>query len=189
MYTSIIGDEKGNGFSPIVKSNRQTEEDIRNSGLQWAIGRNGIYIEPDLEYIETYKKYGAIINYAAEGKCGYTSRKELAYAYFNLLTDDKLNGNTYNLLGTPVTQIQLVNAINKAYNINLYYKSISVESFKKQRQAELGEFIGLIIGGIYEGIRTGKFDIESDFMKVAKRTHKSLDAMINEFLSKNKKNN
>jgi len=92
-------------------------------------------------------------------------------------------------LGTPVTQIQLVNAINKAYNINLYYKSISVESFKKQRQAELGEFIGLIIGGIYEGIRTGKFDIESDFMKVAKRTHKSLDAMINEFLSKNKKNN
>jgi hypothetical protein len=69
--------------------------------LQWAIGRNGIYIEPDLEYIEIYKKDGAIINCAADGKCGYTSRQELAFAYFNLLTNDSLLGKTYNLFGEP----------------------------------------------------------------------------------------
>ena len=186
VYTSIIGAEKGNGFSPVVQSNRQTEEDIRNSGLQWAIGRDGLYIEPDLEYIETYKKDGAIINSAAEGKCGYTSRKELALAYYHLLMDDKLNGKTYNLLGEPVTQMQLVDALNKTYNLNLDYKSISVESFTKQRQAALGEFLGTIIGGIYEGISTGKFDEKSDFLEVAKRTHKSLDAMINDFICQKK---
>ena len=186
VYTSIIGAEKGNGFSPVVQSNRQTEEDIRNSGLQWAIGRDGLYIEPDLEYIETYKKDGAIINSAAEGKCGYTSREELAFAYFNLLTDDKLSGKTYNLFGEPVTQKQLVEAINTAYNINLDYKSISVEEYTKQRQLALGEFLGTIIGGIYEGIRTGKFDGQSDFLEVAKRTHKSLDAMINDFICQKK---
>jgi len=182
VYTSIIGAEKGNGFSPVVQSNRQTEEDIRNSGLQWAIGRDGLYIEPDLEYIETYKKDGAIINSAAEGKCGYTSRKELAFAYYHLLMDDKLNRGTYNLLGEPVTQMQLVHAINKSYNLNLDYKIISVESFTKQRQAALGEFLGTVIGGIYEGISTGKFDGKSDFLEVAKRTHKSLKEMINDFI-------
>jgi len=107
VYTSIVGADIGNAFSPIVASNRQTEEDIRSSELQWAIGRNGIYIEPDLEYIETYKKEGAIINCAADGKCGYTSRQELAFAYFNLLTNDSLLGKTYNLFGEPVTQHQL----------------------------------------------------------------------------------
>jgi len=182
VYTSITGAEKGNAFSPVVASNRQTEEDIRNSGLQWAIGRDGIYIEPDLEYIDNYKKEGGIINSAAEGKCGYTSREELAFAYFNLLTDDKLSGKTYNLFGEPVTQKQLVEAINIAYNINLDYKSISVEEYTKQRQLALGEFLGTIIGGIYEGIRTGKFDGKSDFLEVAKRTHKSLKEMINDFI-------
>lgn len=30
VYTSIIGAEKGNAFSPIVASNRQTELDVKN---------------------------------------------------------------------------------------------------------------------------------------------------------------
>ena len=55
VYTSIQGPEQGTSFSPIVQSNRQTEADIRASGLDWAIGRNGIYIEPDVEYIDTYR--------------------------------------------------------------------------------------------------------------------------------------
>jgi NAD(P)H dehydrogenase (quinone) len=183
VYTSIIGSDKGNAFSPIVASNRQTEKDIINSGLQWTIGRNGLYIEPDLEYIESYKKDGAIINCAADGKCGYTSRQELAFAYFHLLIDDSLNGKTYNLFGEPITQQQLADAINKAYNLNLDYKSISVEAYKKERQVALGEFLGTIIGGIYEGIKTGKFAGKSDFVEVAKRPHKSVDEMIVEYIN------
>jgi NAD(P)H dehydrogenase (quinone) len=183
VYTSIIGTEKGNAFSPIVASNRQTEVDIQNSGLKWAIGRNGLYIEPDLEYIEIYKKDGAIINCAADGKCGYTSRHELAFAYSRLLIDDSLNGKTYNLFGEPISQQQLVNALNKAFNVQMEYKSISVEAYKKERQAALGEFLGTVIGGIYEGIKTGAFAGESDFYKVAGRAHKSIDEMIVDFLA------
>ncbi len=185
VYTSIKGAKEGNDFSPVVASNRQTEEDIKNSGLQWAIGRNGIYIEPDLEYIDIYKKEGGIINSAADGKCGYTSREELAYAYFKLLTDDNLNGKTYDLYGEPITQIQLTAAINKAFNLHLKYKSIPFVEYTKERKAALGDFLGTIIGGIYEGIRTGKFDGKSDFYEVAKRPHKSVNDMINEFLKNN----
>ena len=87
VYTSIVGAEENNAFSPIVQSNRQTEEDIRNSGLEWVIGRNGIYIEPDLEYIDTYAKEGEIRNCADDGKCTYTSREELGDAYAKLLLE------------------------------------------------------------------------------------------------------
>jgi NAD(P)H dehydrogenase (quinone) len=48
VYTSVQGAEENTACSSIVQSNRQTEEDVRNSGLDWVIGRNGIYIEPDL---------------------------------------------------------------------------------------------------------------------------------------------
>ena len=99
IYTSILGEVEDTSFSPIISSNRRTEEDIMNSGLQWVIGRNGIYIEPDLEYIENYIKDGRISNCAADGKCSYTTRNELAFAYSKILIEEKHNGNIYNLVG------------------------------------------------------------------------------------------
>lgn len=180
VYTSINGAEEGNEFSFIVASNRKTEEDVRNSGMNWAIGRNGIYIEPDLDYLENYKKAGAIINSAGDGKCGYTSRTELAVAYTRMILDN-LSGVTFNLLGEPITQQQLADAINRQYDLNIAYKSIEPEEFIKDRQAELGEFLGTIIGGIYEGIRTGEYDGKSDFEIVTGRPHKTVDEMIQEY--------
>ena len=187
VYTSIMGAEEGNAFSPVVASNRQTEEDIKNSGMDWAIGRNGIYIEPDLEYIETYKKEGGIINSAGNGKCGYTSRKELAFAYYKLLINDDLNGGTYNLFGESITQQELANAINLVYGTQLEYRAISVEEYTKQRQEALGAFMGTVIGGIYEGINADKFDAPSDFVKVTGRAHQTKEEMIQDYLKNQNK--
>lgn len=74
VYTSVQGAEENTAFSPVIQSNRQTEQDIKDSGLDYVIGRNGIYIEPDVEYIDSYRKLGKIYNCAGEGKCGYTTR-------------------------------------------------------------------------------------------------------------------
>ncbi|WP_417609243.1 NAD(P)H-binding protein [Owenweeksia hongkongensis] len=181
VFTSIVGDAENTAFSPVVQSNRQTEEDIRNSGLDYVIGRNGIYIEPDLEYIDTYVKEGGIINCAADGKCGYTSREELGYAYAQMLLKDSLNGETLNLVGEGITQSQLAEYINQVYGTALSFKSISVDEYKKERQTALGDFLGTIIAGIYEGIRNGANNVPSDFEKAAGRLHKSPLKMIQGF--------
>lgn len=181
VYTSIIGDEEKTAFSPIVRSNRQTEKDIKKSGLSWVIGRNGIYIEPDLEYIDTYVKEGEIRNCAGDGKCGYTSREELGFAYMQMLLQDKHNGQTYNLTGDPVTQTKLTELINQVFNTNLTYHSVSVEAYEKERKAVLGDFIGTVIAGIYNGIKIGVNDVPSDFEKAAGRPHKSTLEMMRAF--------
>ncbi len=180
VYTSIIGDETETAFSPIVKSNRQTEKDIRESGLNWVIGRNGIYIEPDLEYIDTYVKDGEIRNCAGEGECGYTSRAELGEAYLRMLLESKHNSHTYNLLGEPITQTELTELINREYDTDLKFISMSVEEYENERKAELGDFLGTVIAGIYDGIRRGVNDVPSDFEKAAGRPHKSLSQIIKE---------
>ena len=181
VYTSIIGDPVRTAFSPIVKSNRQTEEDIMNSGLHWVIGRNGLYIEPDLEYIDNYANEGAIKNSAGNGKCAYTSRNELAYAYSQMLRNDKHHSKIYNLAGEPVQQAELCNAINDVFGTNIVYEEIPVDIFTKNRQNELGDFLGTIVGGIYEGIKTGAFDVPSGFEKAAGRLHQSLREMVKNF--------
>ena len=173
VYTSIQGSEVGTAFSPVVQSNRQTEADIRASGLDWAIGRNGIYIEPDVEYIDSYRAKGEIANSAGDGKCGYTTRSELAHAYAALLTRDGLNGQIFDLNGTPITQAELTQYMNAAYGTALTYRSMSAEDYVADRTAELGDFIGPIIGGIYDGIRRGAFDAPGDYEAATGRPHQS----------------
>lgn len=173
VYTSIVGDEEKSAFSPIVKSNRQTEEDVKGSGLDWVIGRNSIYIEPDLDYLDHYKKAGEISNCAGMGKCGYTSRPELAAAYANMLLQDKHNGKTYNLAGQSITQAELAQLMNEAYGTNLSYRAVSVENYKKERIAALGEFLGTVIAGIYESMANGAYEVPSDFEVAAGRPHLS----------------
>ncbi|MGJ8684590.1 MAG: SDR family oxidoreductase [Nonlabens sp.] len=181
VYTSIVGDEFHTAFSPIVQSNRQTEKDIQNSNMQWVIGRNGIYIEPDLEYLDTYIKDGEIRNCAAQGKCGYTSRTELAHAYTHMLLDEKHNNYIYNLLGTAISQQELATLMNQVYKTQLVFNSMSVEDYAVERKQELGEFIGGVIAGIYEGIRNGVYDIPSDYEQATGRAHKSTMELLQHF--------
>ena len=181
VYTSIVGDEKNSAFSPVVKSNRQTEKDIQNSGLNWSIGRNGIYIEPDLEYIDNYNRDGEIRNCAGNGKCTYTSRTELGIAYTKMLIEKSHNDFIYNLVGEPISQKTLSELINEVYKTKLIFNPISIEDYTKERKKELGEFIGCVITGIYEGIRNGIYDISSDFEKATGRPHKTPIELIQEF--------
>lgn len=173
VYTSIQGPDRDTAFSSVVQSNRQTEADIRTSGLDWATGRNGIYIEPDVEYIDSYRTKGEIANSAGDGKCGYTTRSELAHAYTALVTQDNLNGQTVNLNGAPITQQQLAGYLNMTFGTHLTYRAMSSADFVADRTADLGDFIGPIIGGIYDGIRQGTYDRSGDFEAVMGRPHQS----------------
>lgn len=145
------------------------------------IGRNGIYIEPDLEYLDHYIREGEIRNSAGEGKCTYTSRSELAFGYTQMLLEDRHNGQVYNLVGKPITQTRLAELINQVYQTNLTFHPVSVEAYEQERKSELGEFMGTIIAGIYEGIRHGANDLPSDFEQASGRPHKSPLEMIEAF--------
>lgn len=181
VYTSISGATGNSAFSPVVESNRQSEKDVQGSGLDWVVGRNGIYIEPDLECVESYVAAGGIANSAGQGRCGYTSRPELARAYARLLRSDEFNGKIVELSGQAVTQAELADAINAEYGTQLKFRDMTSEEYRAERIAELGEFMGTVIAGIYEGIRKGNNDGSSDFESVLARPHQSLPEMIQEF--------
>lgn len=175
VYTSVQGAEEGTAFSAVVQSNRQTEADVRNSGMDWVIGRNGIYIEPDIQSIDAYVAAGEVANCAGEAKCGYTTRPELAEAYARMLTQPAHSGHTYRLHGQPLTQAQLVELINSRFRTQLVYRSMTPEDYREDRVAALGEFIGSVIAGIYAGIRTGAHDSPSDYAAATNRPHQGWD--------------
>ncbi|MBI9052745.1 MAG: NAD(P)H-binding protein [Bacteroidales bacterium] len=181
VYCSIIGKPGTSTFDAVVNSNRQTEKDIKESNLEYAIGRNGLYIEPDIEYLENYIKDGKIANCAADGKCSYTSRDELAIAYSQLLKNNSLNGKIYELVGEAITQTELVGYFNKYLGTSLLFESMSPKDYLAWQQNTNGEFLGTIISGIYAKIRNGEFEIDSDFEKVVGRKHKAISEIINSY--------
>ena len=50
---------------------------------------------------------------------------------------------------------------------------MTVEDYQRERMAELGEFMGTVIAGIYAGIRAGEANNPSDFATAAGRAHQS----------------
>jgi len=50
---------------------------------------------------------------------------------------------------------------------------MSVDEYRRDRLAELGEFMGNIIVGIYEGIGNGAMDNPSDYAVAAGRPHQT----------------
>lgn len=175
VYTSIIGEGGDSSFDPVVNSNRQTEKDIQDSGLNWSIGRNGLYIEPDIEFIDNYKKDGKIMNCAGDGLCSYVTRDELAFAYTRMILNDDRNGKIFNLGGEAISQQQLTVFLNNAFGTNLVYEKMSPEAYLALQKELNGEFLGTVIAGIYTKIRNGEFNIKSDYKAAAGRNHISWD--------------
>jgi NAD(P)H dehydrogenase (quinone) len=68
--------------------------------------------------------------------------------------------------------------VNEGFGTKLVYNSVSFEDYLAERKAELGEFMGTLIAGIYQGIAEGANEVSSDFEKAAGRPHKSPQAMI-----------
>jgi len=180
-YTSIIGSADATDFASIVASNRETEKMIENSGLEWVIGRNGLYIEPDLDAVPEYQKAGVVTNCAGDGRCSYTTRDELGFAFTNMMLDNQHNGHIYNLTGPSLTQQELVDFINTYFGLHLKFQDIPVEEFKQDRLAAHGEHLGTIIAGIYDSIRRGFFDVDSDFATAAGRPHLSWPEYIQQY--------
>ena len=175
VFTSIMGG-KAPGHSlwyNLIKSNRDTEELLKSSGLDYVIGRNGLYIEPDVAYIETYKEEGEVSNCAGRGRCCYTTRPELAKAYASLMSEQHLRNKTFNLCGEPLTQRQLVSHLNNTFETDLIYRSVTEEDYLDDRKQALGDLMGQIIAGIYAAIAQEDNVGPSDFQQAVGRPHQS----------------
>ncbi len=174
VFTSVQGID-GAPEGSVGASFLQTEADLKSWGQAWAIGRNGVYIEPDVDYIDTYVSTGEIANSAGDGRCGYTTRGELGFAYARLLTQDAFEGQTCNLHGPPMTQTDLAHHLGVAAGVRLTYRPMTPEAYLEDRIAALGPDLGPIIASIYDTIRNGTLDQPSDFAAVAGRAHVSWD--------------
>ena len=187
LYTSIIGNgkEEGTGFFATQQVNRQAEQDLESSGLEWVIARNGLYLELDTKHIIRADEVGVYHNNGGEGRCGYLTIDELAYGTAKLAMDDRHNGRIYNLIGEPVTQAELVETVSRVFGLNIEYQVISpeenIERFMQDETiAARGIEVARMLTGCFECIAAGAFDVKPDFEAAAGRPAKTILELMEE---------
>ena len=181
LYTSVIGNgkEADTRYAPFAAINRQTEVALQASGLEWVIPRNGLYLEFDVAHIVNANKDNGIFrNNGGDGRCGYITRNEIAFATAKLALDESANGKIFNLVGDCHTQAELVAIVNDVYGTKVHYEAFSdAECFAKLAPAR-GEIVANMLTGCYQCIRNGAYDVPSDFAAATGRPAKSIKDQI-----------
>lgn len=183
LYTSVIGNgkEADTLYAPMAAINRQAEQDLQDSGLQWAIPRNGLYLEFDIAHIvNAANKDNIYRNNGGKGRCGYITRHEIAVATAQMAIDDKHNGKIYNLVGDCHTQEELVQMVNEVYGLKVCYEEISDQACIDKLTPVRGEIVANMLTGCYQCIRAGAYDVASDFAAATGRPAKSIIQQIAE---------
>jgi len=188
LYTSVIGNgrEMDTMFGATQQVNRQTEADLEDSGLEWVIGRNGLYLELDLIQMRKAGETGVYTNPAGEGRCPYLSIDEIAFAFARLATDGRQAGKTYNISGEALTQSELLYLACEIFRFSARYEPNSDDECVAKFQAlmpERGEAVARMLTGCFQSIRAGAFDVPSHFRDATGRPAKSVREMMLEIRS------
>lgn len=183
LYSSVIGNgkEADTLYAPVAAINRQAERELPESGMEWAIPRNGLYLEFDVAHIVNAANEGGVFrNNGGEGRCGYITRDEIAVATAQLAINDKHNGKIYNLVGECHTQAELVQMVNEVYGSKVRYEPITDDECFAKLESVRGEIVANMLTGCYQCIRNGAFDVASDFEAATGRPAKSIIQQIAE---------
>ncbi len=111
---------------------KQTEAEIRASGLPFVFLRNGAYIEVhagDLGDLGQVLESGVLLGSEGEGKISGASRADLAEAAAVVLTSRDQAGRIYELGGTPFTKAELAAVISELTDKKVVFRSMPVDGY------------------------------------------------------------
>lgn len=183
LFTSVIGNglEMDTLFGPTQQVNRQTEADLQASGLEWVIGRNGLYLELDLIQMRKAAETGVYSNPAGTGRCPYITIDEIAYAYARLAVDDEQAGQIYNITSENLTQAELLGLACEIFGLDVRYEVMGddacIAKFRRL-MPERGEAVAQMLTGCFQSIRAGAFDVPSHFREAAGRPARTVREML-----------
>lgn len=183
LFTSVIGNglEMETLFGATQQVNRQTEADLQASGLEWVIGRNGLYLELDLVQMRKAAETGIYSNPAGAGRCPYITIDEIAYAFARLAVDGEQAAQIYNITSENLTQAELLDEACSIFGLDVRYEPMSdeacIDKFRRL-MPERGEAVARMLTGCFQSIRAGAFDVPSHFREAAGRPPKTVREML-----------
>jgi len=149
VYTSFVRKTnfEDSSIAAFQNSHAQTEAYLTDSGVDYTILQNGIYMEMIPIFTgEKVAETGVILFPAKDGKASYVLREELAEAAAHVLTTEGHKRQIYSLTNsTSVSFSEIAKAIGDHLGKDIKYQSLEVDIFEsKMKQFGVPDvYIGL----------------------------------------------
>ena len=162
-YTSLLQDDK----SPLGLhvEHVETEKMLADSGIPYALLRNGWYTENYLASAPPALEHGVFIGAAGDGKIASATRADYAEAAARVIAEEGHAGKVYELAGDEAwTLSELAAALSKQSGKNVVYQNLSEADFAAALKsvglpAGLADMladsdVGAAKGGLFDDSRT-----------------------------------
>lgn len=123
VYTSLLHADTSS--LSLAEEHRQTEAELKASGLAFTILRHGWYTENYTGFIAGALSAGEFIGSAGDGKIAAATREDFAQAAAVVLTRDDQEGKIYELAGDSAwTLSELAAEVSRQTGRNIPYKNL-----------------------------------------------------------------
>ncbi|MFJ2259969.1 SDR family oxidoreductase [Streptomyces sp. NPDC087844] len=158
-YTSA----PGTLTAALADDHRGTEAAILESGVTYALLRNGWYNENYTENLAPVLEHGAVVQAAGEGRISTASRADYAAAAVAVLTGEGHENQTYELGGdTTFSFAEYAAAVSQASGKEIAYNAVPAETYKGiLTGAGLPAPFAEILAGVDESIEKGELIVST----------------------------
>lgn len=182
-YTSLLHADK----SPLGLhvEHVETEKMLADSGIPYALLRNGWYSENYLASAPAALAHGVFIGAAGDGKIASATRADYAAAAARVISEEGHAGKVYELAGdNGWTLTELVALLSKASGKNVVYQNLSEADFAAAlKGAGLPEaFANLLADSDAGAAKGGLFDDSKTLSKLIGRPTTSIEKSVNDIL-------
>jgi NAD(P)H dehydrogenase (quinone) len=168
----------------LAPEHKETEEILKETGINYTILRNSWYTENYTDRLSTYVEHGVVVHAAKDGLVSGAPRKDYAKATVAALLGTHDNA-IYELGGTPFTMADLASAITDVTGTPVTAKAVSTEELVEiLKSSGVGAESAAFVAALDEA--TARNDLLSgtnDLQKLIGETT-PLDVAIRESLSK-----
>lgn len=168
VYTSLaIHDIEKSGVKDLMMSHFQTEDYIKESGLNFTILRNTMYADALTQILGPNGLNQDINLPGGTGKVPYALRREMGEATANLLMQKNKKSTIYNITGSQAfSYSDLIEAFKKINSKELVYNDISVEKFTKDlHNIGMPDFAIYLHAGTLADIKNHQYEISDNTME------------------------
>jgi len=149
-YTSIAG--AGHTDILLALDHQATEQLLAESGVPYALLRNGLYLEVYTAQLPTYLEHG-VAGSAGDGRLSAAARADLAQAAAVILLSDDAAGQVYELAGDDAfTLAELASTLAEVTGKPVAYHGLSGE---QHREVLLGAGLPAALADVFADIDRG----------------------------------
>ena len=183
-YTSLLHADKSP--LPLAKEHRETEALLRESGIPFALLRNGWYTENYIASVPAAFQHGVLLGSAGEGRISSAARSDYAEAAATVITRDDQAGRIYELAGDGAyTLAELAAETTRHSGNEVKYQNLPEAEFKAALiGVGLPEWLATLLAESDVGAsKGGLFDDNRQLSQLIGRSTTPLSTLVNQALA------